>query len=84
MVNNTNVRTTDITVTNGVVHIIDTVLLPTTDEQENGNNLMEEAESLQLSFLVMLIKKAGLHETLATKGKDPHFGNIFIFTLVVF
>ena len=68
MINDANVEVADVTVTNGVVHIIDTVLLPPTEE-EDMKNLMEEATMLGASTLVSLVKKAGLYDTLATKGE---------------
>ena len=69
MVNKAKVVMADASVTNGVVHIIDTVLLPPSDDGSNMGNVMEEAETLGLTSLIMLIKRAGLFDTLAMKGE---------------
>lgn len=64
MVNDANVLYADIRSSNGVVHIIDNILLPP------SKNLVEVALSNnpEFSILVAAVQKAGLVETLATGG----------------
>ena len=62
-VDNANVVTTDIACTNGVIHVIDTVILP------NDKNIVEVAASNgSFNTLVAAVKAAGLVETLSGKG----------------
>lgn len=64
MVNDANVILADIRAINGVIHVIDKVLMPPTQ------NLVELALSFdpEFSILVAAVQKAGLAETLATGG----------------
>ena len=62
-VDGANVVTTDIACTNGVIHVIDTVILP------NDKNIVEVAASNgSFNTLVAAVKAAGLVETLSGKG----------------
>lgn len=64
MINDANVTIADIHAANGVIHIIDKVLLPP------SMNLVEKAISFnpEFSILVDAVVKAGLDETLANDG----------------
>ncbi|WP_439183692.1 fasciclin domain-containing protein [Carboxylicivirga taeanensis] len=63
MINNANVQYADIRALNGIIHIIDEVLLPPTQ------NLVEIAQGNEaFSILVQAVIKANLAETLATGG----------------
>jgi uncharacterized surface protein with fasciclin (FAS1) repeats len=62
-VDNANVIATDITASNGVIHVIDSVILP---EQRNAVEVADEAGSFRT--LIAAAKAAGLAETLATEG----------------
>jgi len=64
MINNANVQIADVHAANGVIHIIDKVLLPPT------MNLVEKAISFnpEFSILVDAVVKAGLDSTLANGG----------------
>uniref|UniRef100_A0A0P4VVG3 Transforming growth factor-beta-induced protein ig-h3 n=1 Tax=Scylla olivacea TaxID=85551 RepID=A0A0P4VVG3_SCYOL len=53
---------------NGIIHMIDDVLLP-----DRAKNLLELAESRQLYTFVELVKKAGLEETLSHTGDYTFF-----------
>lgn len=62
-VDGAKVVTTDIACTNGVIHVIDTVILP------NDKNIVEVAASNgSFNTLVAAVKAAGLVETLSGKG----------------
>jgi uncharacterized surface protein with fasciclin (FAS1) repeats len=62
-VDGANVVATDIACTNGVIHVIDTVILP------NDKNIVEVAASNgSFNTLVAAVKAAGLVETLSGKG----------------
>ncbi len=60
---NSTVTTTDIKATNGVIHVIDTVILPV-----DKNILQVAGEAGSFSTLAKLISVAGLGETLSGKG----------------
>jgi len=63
MVNNAQVTFADLSTFNGVIHVIDQVLLPPTQ------NLVQVAQSIpDFSILVDAVVKAGLAETLYTGG----------------
>jgi len=79
MVNDANVTIADLKAANGVIHVIDKVLLPPT------MNLVETAISYdpEFSILVQAVVKAGLQETLETGGPftvfaptNEAFGNL--------
>jgi len=62
-VDGANVVATDIACTNGVIHVIDTLILP------NDKNIVEVAASNgSFNTLVAAVKAAGLVETLSGKG----------------
>jgi len=62
---------TDIMASNGVIHVIDAVMLPPTESSEQASNFMsifETAESAGFSTLVTAVRAAGLEETLTMGG----------------
>lgn len=63
-VNNANVTAADIQATNGVIHVIDTVILPPSQDIVDA-----AAANPQFSTLVAAVKAAGLVDTL--KGEGP-------------
>ncbi len=76
-VNDSNVITTDITASNGIIHVIDAVLLPPSPEPEPADEPESEepgtivdvaVESGQFPTLVAAIEAAGLVETLSGEG----------------
>lgn len=82
MVNKSNITSTDIEATNGVVHVIDTVLVPsdfklqeveTEKPEEETTDSKEDVVGIALgnpdfSILVSALQKAGLVETLQGEG----------------
>ncbi|MEY4117335.1 MAG: hypothetical protein RLZZ116_663 [Planctomycetota bacterium] len=62
-VDGANVVTTDIACSNGVIHVIDTVILPV-----DGNIVDVAAKNGSFNTLVAAVKAAGLVETLSGKG----------------
>jgi uncharacterized surface protein with fasciclin (FAS1) repeats len=73
-INGAAVRTADVEASNGVVHIIDEVILPPSvvaamEEAANGKNIVELAVGTEsLSTLVAAVQAAGLVETLNGEG----------------
>ena len=69
-VNNATVTTTDIQASNGIIHVIDTVLLPPTEETaETPGTIVEVAiESGAFPTLVAAVQAAGLVDTLNSDG----------------
>ena len=62
-INNARITTTDILTTNGVIHVIDTVILPA------DKNIVETAAANpQFKTLVAAVEAAGLAETLSGEG----------------
>jgi len=66
MINNANVVKTDIACKNGVIHVIDTVLMPPADTKDIVDTAVGAGS---FKTLVTAVKAAGLVETL--KGKGP-------------
>lgn len=68
-----NVITTDVEVSNGVIHVIDQVLIPPSFaaamKKEMKNTLLAGAEAAGLTTLLAAVKKAGLEDAL--KGEGP-------------
>merc|ERR1711966_332864 len=64
-INNAKVLTTNVEASNGVVHIIDTVLMPPAMAQ---NNVMLAAATADLSTLVQAVIEGGLVDTLSGTG----------------
>jgi transforming growth factor-beta-induced protein len=62
-IDKSTVTKTDIEASNGVIHVIDTVLMPVT------KNIVEVAEGAKFTTLVSLVKSAGLADAL--KGEGP-------------
>jgi len=68
-VNDSGIVQTDLKASNGVVHIIDTVLLPPSlTEPELGTIVDIASEATDLSILVAAVKAAGLVDTLNSEG----------------
>ena len=71
-VNNANVIKADVDATNGVIHVIDRVLLPPglmdTKPTQSGTIVDVAASNPAFSTLVTAVKAAGLVETLSGKG----------------
>jgi len=68
MINDATVTTADVAASNGVVHIIDTVLLPP-DMPAAGKTIVDLAVGTpELSTLVTALKAAGLVDTLSSAG----------------
>jgi transforming growth factor-beta-induced protein len=73
MLNESNVVTTDIMASNGIIHVIDSVLLPPADEEEA---MMEDAKSIvdiavedgRFTTLVTALQEADLVEALQGEG----------------
>lgn len=63
MVDGANVVATDVTCSNGVIHVIDTVILPV-----DGTIVDVAAKNGSFNTLVAAVKAAGLVETLSGKG----------------
>jgi len=68
-----NVITTDVEVSNGVIHVIDQVLIPPSFaaamKAQMKNTLLAGAEAAGLTTLLAAVKKAGLEDAL--KGEGP-------------
>lgn len=62
MVDRANVTKTDIEASNGVIHVIDSVLMP------ESKDLVSVAETAKFTTLVALVKAAGLSEALRAEG----------------
>ena len=70
MVNDANVVTTDIAASNGVIHVIDTVLLPPADEAMASKDIVDTAIGAgNFKTLVAAVEAAGLVDAL--KGAGP-------------
>ncbi len=68
-INEASVVTPDVEAGNGVVHIIDQVLLPPSMQEPAGQNIVELAMATEsLSTLVQAVQAAGLAETLSGEG----------------
>ncbi len=68
-VNDSKVLTTDIMASNGIIHVIDTVLLPPVAAAAPvANNIVDVAIAAKLDTLVAAVKAAGLVETLQGPG----------------
>ncbi|NJL75400.1 MAG: fasciclin domain-containing protein, partial [Saprospiraceae bacterium] len=69
-VNDANITTTNIEVANGIIHLIDKVILPPSVlEGMNKKNIVELAVGTPaLSTLVAAVQAAGLVETLSSEG----------------
>lgn len=77
MINNAQVVITDIEASNGVIHVIDSVLLPPSMEQgDTGEEMMTEEKTIvdiavedgRFTTLVTALQEAGLVETLQGEG----------------
>jgi uncharacterized surface protein with fasciclin (FAS1) repeats len=63
------VTTPDIMASNGVIHVIDSVLIPKAETAEPSKNIVQTATAAgQFKTLVSLVKKAGLAGALQGKG----------------
>jgi len=68
-VNDATVATADVEASNGVIHVIDSVLLPPAADEEPTKNIVETAQSVDdLSTLVQAVIAADLVETLSGDG----------------
>lgn len=68
-INNAQIVNTDIEASNGVVHVIDAVILPPSYESEAEASIVDiAAGDEQFSTLVAAVSEAGLAETLAERG----------------
>ena len=69
MINNSTVTTADVAASNGVVHIIDTVLMPPDMPPPTADTIVELAQGVaDLSTLVTALKAADLVSTLSSPG----------------
>lgn len=70
MINNAKVVKADIVASNGVIHVIDTVLIPSEskDKKDAKDIVATAAGNKDFSTLVAAVKAAGLVETLQGKG----------------
>jgi transforming growth factor-beta-induced protein len=60
-----NITATDIKATNGIIHVIDTVILPP------GNIAQVATEAGSFATLLAAVKAAGLEKDLVTQGRQP-------------
>ena len=67
-INDAQVIITDIMADNGVIHVIDTVLLPAEEEESLGSIVDIAVANGQFETLVAALQAAGLAETLAGEG----------------
>ncbi|MFP3855072.1 MAG: fasciclin domain-containing protein, partial [Anaerolineales bacterium] len=68
-INQASIVQADIEASNGVVHVIDSVILPPSYQSEASASIVEVASSdEQFSTLVTAVSEAGLAETLAERG----------------
>ena len=68
-INNANVKTADVLASNGVVHIVNAVLLPPRHALTAGKTIVDLAVATpELSTLVTALKAADLVDTLSGKG----------------
>jgi transforming growth factor-beta-induced protein len=73
-VNDAKVVITDIETSNGVIHVIDSVLLPPTEEAMTGKTIVDiAAGDERFTTLVAAVKAAGLVDTLNGKGPFTDF-----------
>jgi transforming growth factor-beta-induced protein len=86
MVNNANVTQANIEATNGVVHIIDQVLIPQNLDLSNMNPSIAEAAmaSEDLSTLVAILSLDGLSDLLAAASNDDATLTVFAPTNAAF
>lgn len=69
MINNANVVIPDVIASNGVVHVIDAVLIPPADAPADEKNIVELAQDTEaLSTLVAAVVAGDLVETLSSPG----------------
>lgn len=69
MVNTATVTATDITTDNGIIHVLDAVLMPPTAKGEPMNNIVETAIAAgSFSTLVTALQTAGLDSVLADEN----------------
>ncbi len=82
MINNAKVSTADVLQSNGVAHVIDTVLMPEADSTTVGGVAMMRAKNIvenvvnapNLTTLVAAVKAGGLGDLLQTAGPFTVFG----------
>jgi uncharacterized surface protein with fasciclin (FAS1) repeats len=68
-INESNVIATDILAENGVIHVIDAVLLPPDDPAEPTGNIIETAEAAgNFTIMLQVLEAAGLTNTIANGG----------------
>ncbi len=68
-INNAKIVTTDIAASNGVIHVIDAVLLPLAEPPATSNTLIEvAAQAGSFSTLLTAVEAAGLTDTLSGPG----------------
>jgi transforming growth factor-beta-induced protein len=60
-----NITATDVKATNGIIHVIDTVILPP------GNIAQVATEAGSFATLLAAVKAAGLEKDLVTQGRQP-------------
>lgn len=69
-INNAQVTATDVEASNGIIHVIDTVLQPPADVQPTGNIVEVAVADGGFTTLVAAVEAAGLVETLADPDAD--------------
>lgn len=68
-INNAEVITADVGASNGVIHVIDTVLIPPADSDAAQGNIVETAQTAgTFTTLVAALQATGLDQTLAGEG----------------